>query len=63
MLISLMSVAIYFSASSTLQVDRLDENKKSLNFGDYILYTTAILTNQGTPSYSWQSRASIFMHS
>jgi hypothetical protein len=47
MLTSLLTVAIYFSASSTLNLDSSDRNAKSLNIGDYVLYTTAILTNQG----------------
>ena len=47
-LISLLAVAIYFSASSTLNFDRSDRNTKSFGIGDYVLYTTAIMTNQGT---------------
>jgi len=46
-LISLLTVAIYFSASSTLKLDRSNRNARSLNIGDYFLYATAILTNQG----------------
>ncbi|XP_046461653.1 glutamate receptor ionotropic, kainate glr-3-like [Daphnia pulex] len=53
MLMSLLTVAIYFSASSTLNLDSSDRNAKSLNIGDYVLYTTAILINQG-PVF-WQS--------
>ncbi|XP_046651118.1 glutamate receptor ionotropic, kainate glr-3-like [Daphnia pulicaria] len=52
-LISLLSVAIYFSASSRLNrlnFHRSDGN--TLNLGDYVLYTIAILTNQG--SVFWQ---------
>ncbi|EFX79425.1 hypothetical protein DAPPUDRAFT_244963 [Daphnia pulex] len=52
-LISLMSVAICFSASSRLNFDHSDRNTtKSFGIGDYVLYTTAILTNQG--SVFWQ---------
>jgi hypothetical protein len=51
-LISLLAVAIYFSASSILNLSGLDyRNSRSLNIGDYVLYTTAILTNQGTLIY------------
>ena len=47
MFISLVSVSIYFSTSSTLKMNSLDKNKRSLSIGDYVLYTIAILTNQG----------------
>lgn len=50
-LISLVSVSIYFATSSMLTIDRLDRYKKLLGFGDYVLYSIAILTNQGTPPY------------
>jgi hypothetical protein len=63
-LISLLSVAIYFSASSTLNLDRSDKNSRSLNFGDYFLYATGILTNQGTLPCIIHCREylSFFMH-
>lgn len=49
MLISLMSVSIYFSTTSTLNFDRSERNERSLSIGDYVLYAIAILTNQGKP--------------
>ena len=63
-LISLLSVAIYFSASSTLNLDRSDKNSRSLNFGDYFLYATGILTNQCTLHCIIHCREylSFFMH-
>ncbi|EFX79426.1 hypothetical protein DAPPUDRAFT_244962 [Daphnia pulex] len=59
-LISLLSVAIYFSVSSTLNLGRSDKNSRSLNMGDYVLYTAAILTNQGPVFWqpNYQSRIS-----
>jgi hypothetical protein len=52
MLISLLAVAIYLSASSTLNFSGSDRNTRMFSIGDYVLYTTAILTNQGTLIYS-----------
>ncbi|XP_046461642.1 glutamate receptor ionotropic, kainate glr-3-like [Daphnia pulex] len=51
-LISLLSVTIYFSASSTLNLGGSNKNAKSFRIGDYFLYTTAVLINQG--SVFWQ---------
>ncbi len=49
-LISLLSVAIYFSVFSTLTLGGL--NRNSFGIGDYVLYSIAILTNQGKPRKS-----------
>jgi len=47
-LISLLAVAIYFFATSRLNLSGSDyKNSRSFGIGDYVLYTTAILTNQG----------------
>jgi hypothetical protein len=51
-LISLLAVAIYFFATSRLNLSGSDyKNSRSFGIGDYVLYTTAILTNQGTLIY------------